>query len=188
MAHRLNSGIAIASSRLERDGGRKSHRRCVHIPSSSNPHDGRAESEEKREPVSDIDTGVADSLKVLDLDGRLEKRTFSPGGGSRCVNHTRRADQLLSQPLESCRIVLRHRRLLRPQLYAGHRRTLWLDGQSVRSQPLPQDGLMGSSSMNAAQWPERSEGHLLRAKRGAVKGMLPHRPAATKQLITFWIV
>jgi hypothetical protein len=25
-----------------------------------------AESEEKREPVSDIDTGVADSLKVLD--------------------------------------------------------------------------------------------------------------------------
>jgi len=25
--------------------------------------------------VSDIDTGVADSLKVLDPDGRLEKRT-----------------------------------------------------------------------------------------------------------------
>ena len=35
-----------------------------------------AESEEKREPVSDIDTGVADSLKVLDPDGRLEKRTY----------------------------------------------------------------------------------------------------------------
>src|SRR5256886_6292742 len=35
-----------------------------------------AESEEKREPVSDIDTGVADSLKVLDPDGRLEKRTL----------------------------------------------------------------------------------------------------------------
>ena len=34
-----------------------------------------AESEEKREPVSDIDTGVADSLKVLDPNGRLEKRT-----------------------------------------------------------------------------------------------------------------
>ena len=33
-------------------------------------------SEEKREPVSDIDTGVADSLKVLDPDGRLEKRTL----------------------------------------------------------------------------------------------------------------
>ena len=27
-----------------------------------------AESEEKREPVSDIDTGVVDSLKVLDPD------------------------------------------------------------------------------------------------------------------------
>ena len=36
-----------------------------------------AESEEKREPVSDIDTGVVDSLKVLDPDGRLEKRTSS---------------------------------------------------------------------------------------------------------------
>ena len=34
-----------------------------------------AESEEKREPASDIDTGVVDSLKVLDPDGRLEKRT-----------------------------------------------------------------------------------------------------------------
>ena len=31
-----------------------------------------AESEEKR---SDIDTGVVDSLKVLDPDGRLEKPT-----------------------------------------------------------------------------------------------------------------
>jgi hypothetical protein len=42
-------------------------------------HDGRAlgaESEEKREPVSDIDTGVVVSLKVLDPDGRLEKRTY----------------------------------------------------------------------------------------------------------------
>jgi hypothetical protein len=36
-----------------------------------------ADSEEKREPVSDIDIAVADSLKVLDLNGRLEKRTFS---------------------------------------------------------------------------------------------------------------
>jgi hypothetical protein len=34
-----------------------------------------AESEEKREPVSDIDTEVVGSLKVLDPDGRLEKRT-----------------------------------------------------------------------------------------------------------------
>src|SRR5262249_60459141 len=37
-----------------------------------------AESEEKREPVSDIDTGVVVSLKVLDPDGRLEKRTNAP--------------------------------------------------------------------------------------------------------------
>jgi hypothetical protein len=43
-------------------------------------HDGRplgAESEEKREPVSDIDTALVDSLKVLDPDGRLEKPTSS---------------------------------------------------------------------------------------------------------------
>jgi hypothetical protein len=33
-----------------------------------------AESEEKHEPVSDIDTAVVDSLKVLDPAGRLEKR------------------------------------------------------------------------------------------------------------------
>jgi hypothetical protein len=35
-----------------------------------------AESEEKREPVSDIDTAVVDSLKALDPDGRLEKRSI----------------------------------------------------------------------------------------------------------------
>ena len=35
-----------------------------------------AESEEKREPVSDIALELVDSLKVLDPDGRLEKRTF----------------------------------------------------------------------------------------------------------------
>jgi len=33
-----------------------------------------AESEEKHEPVSDIETGAVDSLKALDPDGRLEKR------------------------------------------------------------------------------------------------------------------
>jgi hypothetical protein len=33
---------------------------------------------EKREPVSDIDIAVADSLKVLDLNGRLEKPTCRP--------------------------------------------------------------------------------------------------------------
>src|SRR4029077_6582873 len=35
------------------------------------------ESEEKREPVSDIDTALVDSLKVLDPDGRLEKPTYA---------------------------------------------------------------------------------------------------------------
>ena len=35
-----------------------------------------ADSEEKREPVSDIDTVVVDSLKELDPNGRLEKLTF----------------------------------------------------------------------------------------------------------------
>ena len=34
-----------------------------------------ADSEEKREPVSDIDTAVVDSLTCLTPDGRLEKRT-----------------------------------------------------------------------------------------------------------------
>jgi len=32
-----------------------------------------AESEEKREPVSDIDTGVVDGLKVLDPDGPIRE-------------------------------------------------------------------------------------------------------------------
>ena len=36
-----------------------------------------ADSGEKREPVGDIDIAVVDSLKVLDPDGRLEKRTLS---------------------------------------------------------------------------------------------------------------
>jgi hypothetical protein len=41
------------------------------------PHDGRAlvpDSEEKREPVSDIDTAVADSLKALDPKRPIEKQ------------------------------------------------------------------------------------------------------------------
>jgi hypothetical protein len=37
-----------------------------------------AESEEKREPVSDITLELVDSLKVLDPDGRLEKGTEIP--------------------------------------------------------------------------------------------------------------
>ena len=46
-----------------------------------------AESEEKREPVSDIDTGVVVSLKVLDPDGRLEKRTNSRHAGMSALCH-----------------------------------------------------------------------------------------------------
>jgi hypothetical protein len=35
--------------------------------------------------------------------------------------------------------------MCRPPLYAGHRGALCLNGQSVRSQPLPQEGLLGPS-------------------------------------------
>ena len=68
-------------------------------------HDGRApgaDSEEKHEPVSDIDTVVVDSLKVLDPDGRLEKRPKidpsvaathqTPKKAGRTSMHRRRAD------------------------------------------------------------------------------------------------
>ena len=41
-----------------------------------------ADSEEKHEPVSDIDTAVVDSPKAFDPTGRLEKRTSE--GISRC--------------------------------------------------------------------------------------------------------
>src|SRR5262249_57589247 len=46
------------------------------------PAEGRAlvPSPKKSEPVSDIDTGVVGSLKVLDPAGRLEKPTFSRNG------------------------------------------------------------------------------------------------------------
>ena len=55
----------------------RSPKRLFHLVLES--HDTRApgaDSEEKHEPVSDIDTVVVDSLKALDLNGRLEKRTF----------------------------------------------------------------------------------------------------------------
>src|SRR5215469_280252 len=44
-------------------------------------HDGRAlgaDSEEKHEPVSDIDTAVADSLKVLDLKRPIREADIRP--------------------------------------------------------------------------------------------------------------
>ena len=54
-------------------------------------HEGRAlgaESEEKHEPVSDIDTQVADSLKALDPAGRLEKRTWIGATADICTAGT----------------------------------------------------------------------------------------------------
>jgi len=52
-----------------------------------------ADSEEKREPVSDINAGVVDSLKALDPNGRLEKQTLAAqrpkcaGGFNRSAQH-----------------------------------------------------------------------------------------------------
>ena len=46
-------------------------------------HDGRApgaDSEEKHEPVSDIDTAVADSLKVLDLKRPIREADIGASG------------------------------------------------------------------------------------------------------------
>jgi hypothetical protein len=76
---------------------------------------------------------------------------------------------------------LRHesRRMCRPPLDAGDRRALCPRRAKCASQPLPQDEV-GRIKPSMRQWPERSEGHLLRAKRGAVEGLLPNRPAATK--------
>jgi hypothetical protein len=44
-----------------------------------------SDSEEKHEPVSDIDTAVVDSLKALDQNGRLEKQTWRNVGGSKMI-------------------------------------------------------------------------------------------------------
>src|SRR5215468_5639911 len=44
-----------------------------------------AESEEKREPVSDIDTGVVDSLKVLDPDRPIREADISGSLLLRCT-------------------------------------------------------------------------------------------------------
>ena len=64
-------------SNQETDEGK----RCAALANSLTkkaPYKGLgAESEEKREPVSDIALELVDSLKVLDPDGRLEKRTIS---------------------------------------------------------------------------------------------------------------
>src|SRR5260221_1987760 len=90
-------------SNQETDQGK----RCAALANSLTkkaPYKGLgAESEEKREPVSDIDTAVVDSLKALDPDGRLEKRTSSRSSryvrlvptaviGAACSNAIRRSD------------------------------------------------------------------------------------------------
>ena len=55
----------------------RSPKRLFHLVFESHDKKGLgAESGEKREPVSDIALELLDSLKVLDPDGRLEKRTF----------------------------------------------------------------------------------------------------------------
>src|ERR1700720_1424675 len=49
---------------------------CINFLTKKTPYKGLgADSEEKHEPVSDIDTAVVDSLKALDPNGRLEKQT-----------------------------------------------------------------------------------------------------------------
>ena len=61
-------------SKQETDEGKL--RRPGTLLDKENPIQGPcADSEEKHEPVSDVDIAVAVSLKVLDLDGRLEKLT-----------------------------------------------------------------------------------------------------------------
>ena len=51
-------------------------RRPGELLDKENPIQGPgADSKEMQEPVSGVDIAVAVSLKVLDLDGRLEKRT-----------------------------------------------------------------------------------------------------------------
>ena len=44
-----------------------------------------ADSEEKREPVSDIDTAVADSLKVLDLKRPIREADIRLGSPNVCL-------------------------------------------------------------------------------------------------------
>src|SRR6266511_1201759 len=72
-------------SNQETDEGK----RCAALANSLTkkaPYKGLgAESEEKREPASDIDTGVVDGLKALDPDGRLEKRPYSRLRLRRCA-------------------------------------------------------------------------------------------------------
>ena len=51
-----------------------------------------ADSEEKREPVSDIDIAVADSLKVLDLKRPIREATYLPRGNETSLEPPDRGD------------------------------------------------------------------------------------------------
>src|SRR5260221_10438632 len=80
----------MARSNQETDDG-KNASPCL---TQKAPYKGLgAESEEKREPVSDIDTAVVDNLKALDPDGRLEKRTI---GSIRRMGKAKRAHHLFA--------------------------------------------------------------------------------------------
>src|SRR5437870_11250613 len=80
--------VGIKKRTLRSNQETDARKRCAALANSLTkkaPYKGpSAESEEKREPASDIDTGVVDSLKVLDPDGRLEKRT----SGLAAMGHT----------------------------------------------------------------------------------------------------
>ena len=58
-----------------------------------------AESEEKREPVSDIDTGVVDSLKVLDPDRPIREADIEGSKIPHCSS-TRRAIPFIREARE----------------------------------------------------------------------------------------
>ena len=64
-----------------------------------------ADSEEKHEPVSDIDTTVADSLKALDLNGRLEKLPYASKQIASLLDHLVRACEQCSQVLTYSRLM-----------------------------------------------------------------------------------
>ena len=60
----------------QRNGRRKKIAALLKLLTKRAPYQGLgADSEEKREPVSDIDTAAVNSLKALTLTGRLEKQT-----------------------------------------------------------------------------------------------------------------
>jgi hypothetical protein len=79
-------------SNQETDEGK----RCAALANSLKkkaPYKGLgADSVEKHEPASDIDTAVVDSLKVLDPNGRLEKRTLGDLFDQRVGGYRARAD------------------------------------------------------------------------------------------------